>query len=59
MDIENPTTAPIAEPATDTSTEGNTTRPDMWDWTDYGDRHVTVKVDGQEQYVPLKEALDG
>lgn len=60
MDIDNPTTAPAAEPATtDTSEAGITTQPETWDWTEYGDRHVTVKVDGQEQYVPLKEALDG
>lgn len=59
MDIET-TTAPAAEPApADTSEAGITTEPDSWDWTEYGERQVSVKVDGREQLVPLKEALDG
>lgn len=51
--------APETAPETDTAVESTATAPDTWDWTEYGDRQVTVKVDGQEQAVSLKEALDG
>lgn len=51
-----PETAPVT---TDTAVESVATdTPNTWDWTEYGDRHVTVKVDGQQQSVPLKEAMD-
>lgn len=64
MDTEGITTdavVPEASPAdADTVSEGTpTTAADTWDWAEYGDRQVTVKVDGQELAVPLKEALDG
>jgi hypothetical protein len=50
---------PEAAPTVDTLTEGTPTQAETWDWTEFGDRQVSVKVDGQELAVPLKEALDG
>lgn len=32
---------------------------DVWDYTEFGDRLVTVKVDGVELQVPLKDAVAG
>lgn len=58
--ISTDAAVPEATPdLTDTVAEGTPTQPETWDWAEYGDRQVTVKVDGQEQAVPLKEALDG
>lgn len=56
MDAAVPEASPVE---TDTVAEGTPTQAETWDWAEYGDRQVTVKVDGQEQAVPLKEALDG
>lgn len=51
-----PEIAPVTE--TDTAVESTATTPDTWDWTEFGERHVTVRVDGQEQAVPLREAME-
>lgn len=62
MDSESISVDAVSEAApviADTASEGTATEPESWDWAEYGDRHVTVKVDGQEQRVPLKEAIDG
>lgn len=56
MDAAVPDTSPAIA---DTAVEGTPTQVESWDWTEYGDRQVTVKVDGQDLAVPLKEALDG
>lgn len=54
--------APETAPATmaDTAVESDTATesPDAWDWSEYGDRQVKVKVDGDETVVPLREAME-
>lgn len=44
------------EEVEDLGTEGETA---SWDWSEYSDRMVPIKVDGEETLVPLKELRDG
>lgn len=61
---ENATTASQTEPVTDNSDTSDTGTQEsqsesIFDPTPYADQLVSVKVDGEELQVPLKEALSG
>ena len=59
----------VEEPVDDLAPDGgetagqdktdSTDQPEVFDLNEYGDRLVTVKVDGQELQVPLKDLRDG
>lgn len=52
--------APSGEPAGQAEAEGTPTeQAELLDVNEYGDRMVTVKVDGEEVTVPLSEAIQG
>ena len=56
------TDSPVADGAPATGGEGGpeaTPEPTYLDTDEYGTHHVRLKVDGQEQSVPLSEALNG
>jgi hypothetical protein len=49
----------VAAPAVDQAHEASTSTEPSFDWSQYADQTVEVKVDGETLRVPLSEALNG
>src|SRR4051812_33077450 len=55
-----PEVDPAAGGQVDGGEQAAEAEPEVWsDWESYGDRHVPITVDGQQQSVPLRELTQG